>query len=257
MLCIDINCDMGESYGVYTLGYDEQAIPYVTSINVACGFHASDPSNMLKTVKLAKKYGVAVGAHPSFPDLVGFGRRYIGATPAEIKADVMYQIGALWALCKSEGVELQHVKVHGALYNTAEKDIAVATAIAQAIKAVDEKLYMICLGNSTMVTAAQNIGIRYVEEAFAERAYTRDGTLVPRKQEGAVIQDINKIAQRVLSMVKNKTVSSIDGSSVKISPQTICVHGDTSSAVATIKAIRDILQKQGIKVEAFSKCKNT
>lgn len=253
MLTVDINCDMGESYGIYTLGYDEQAMPYVTSINIACGFHASDPSNMLKTVRLAKKYGVAVGAHPSFPDLVGFGRRYMGATPAEIKADVMYQIGALWALCKSEGVSLQHVKVHGALYNTAERDLTVATAIAQAIKAVDENLYMVCLGNSTMVKAAQNIGIKYVEEAFAERAYTRDGTLVPRKQEGAIIYDINAVAQRVLSMVKHKAVSSLDGSIIKISPQTICVHGDTSDGVQIIKAIRELLQQQGIVVKAFSK----
>lgn len=253
MLCIDINCDMGASYGVYTLGYDEQAISHVTSINVACGFHASDPSTMLRTVKLAKKHGVAVGAHPSFPDLVGFGRRYMGSTPGEIKADVMYQIGALAALCKSEGITLQHVKVHGALYNMAEKDIIIATAIAQAIKAVDEKLYMICLSNSTMVTAAQNIGIKYVEEAFADRAYTRDGTLVPRKHEGAVIHDVNKVTERVLSMVKNKTVSSIDGSTVKISPQTICVHGDTPGAVEIIKAIRDSLDQQCIAVKAFSK----
>lgn len=253
MLCIDINCDMGESYGIYTFGYDEQAMPLVTSINIACGFHASDPSHMLETIKLAKKYGVAVGAHPSFPDLVGFGRRYIGATPAEIKADVIYQIGALWALCKSENIKLQHVKVHGALYNTAEKDLAVATAIAQAIKSVDENLYMICSTNSTMVKAAQNIGIKYVEEAFADRAYTRDGTLVPRKQEGAVIRDVNIVAERVLSMIKTKTVPSIDGSSVKISPQTISVHGDAPGSVEIIKVIRDVLHQQGITVKSFSK----
>lgn len=253
MLCIDLNCDMGESYGVYTLGCDEQAMPYVTSINVACGFHASDPSNMLKTVKLAKKYGIAIGAHPGFPDLVGFGRRYIAASVEEIKADVMYQIGALWALCKSEGLTLHHVKVHGALYNAAEKDMAVATAVAQAIKAVDEKLYMICLSNSTMVRAAQNVGVKYVEEAFADRAYTRDGTLVPRRQGGAVIHDVNSVAERVLSMVKDKAVTSIDGSIVEISAQTICVHGDTPGAVAMIKAIRDILNQHGIPVKAFGK----
>jgi len=253
MLCIDLNCDMGESYGVYTLGYDEQAMPYVTSINVACGFHASDPSNMLKTVKLAKKYGIAIGAHPAFPDLVGFGRRYMAASAEEIKADVMYQIGALWALCKSEGLALQHVKVHGALYNAAEKDMTVATAIAQAIKAVDENLYMVCLGNSTMVRAAQNVGVKYVEEAFADRAYTREGTLVSRKQDGAVIHDVNMVAERVLSMVKDKTVTSIDGSIVEISAQTICVHGDTPGAVAMIKAIRDILDQQGIQAKAFGK----
>ena len=253
MLYIDLNCDMGESYGVYTLGHDEQVMPYVTSINVACGFHASDPINMLKTVKLAKKYGIAIGAHPAFPDLVGFGRRYMAISPEEIKADVIYQIGALWALCKSEGVTLQHVKVHGALYNAAEKDMTVAMAIAQAIKAVDKKLYMICLGNSTMVRAAQNIGVKYVEEAFADRAYTKDGTLVPRKQNGAVIHDVNRVAERVLSMVKDKTVTSIDGTIVEISAQTICVHGDTPGAVAMIKAIRDILDQQGVQMKAFGK----
>lgn len=253
MLCIDLNCDMGESYGVYTLGYDEQAMPYVTSINVACGFHASDPSNMLKTVKLAKKYGIAIGAHPAFPDLVGFGRRYMALSPDEIKADVMYQIGALWALCKSEGLTLQHVKVHGGLYNAAANDLAVATAIAQAIKAIDGNLYMVCLGNSTMVTAAQNVGVKYVEEAFADRAYTRDGTLVSRKQDGAIIHDVNKVAERVLTMVKDSTVTSIDGSVVPISAQTICVHGDTPGAVAMIKAIRDILDQQGVQLRAFGK----
>lgn len=253
MVRIDLNCDMGESYGVYTLGYDEQAMPYVTSINVACGFHASDPSNMLKTVKLAKKYGVAIGAHPAFPDLVGFGRRYMALSADEIKADVMYQIGALWALCKSEGLTLQHVKVHGALYNAAEKDMVVAMAVAQAIKAVDENLYMVCLGNSAMVTAAQNIGIKYVEEAFADRAYTKEGTLVSRKQAGSVIHDVTAISERVLSMVKNKTVTGIDGSIVEISAQTVCVHGDTPGAVEMIKAIRDVLEEQGIQVKAFGK----
>lgn len=253
MLHIDLNCDMGESYGVYTLGYDEQAMPYVTSINVACGFHASDPSNMLKTVKLAKKYGVAIGAHPAFPDLVGFGRRYMASSAEEIKADVMYQIGALWALCKSEGVTLQHVKVHGALYNAAEKDITVGIAIAQAIKAVDENLYMVCLGKSIMVKAAQTVGIKYVEEAFADRAYTLEGTLVPRKQTGAVIHDVNEVAERVLSMVKDKTVQSIDGSIVPISAQTVCVHGDTPGAITMIKSIRDILDQQGIQAKAFGK----
>lgn len=253
MLSIDLNCDMGESYGVYTLGYDEQAMPYVTSINVACGFHASDPSNMLKTVKLAKKYGIAIGAHPAFPDLVGFGRRYMASSPDEIKADVMYQIGALWALCKSEGVTLQHVKVHGALYNAAEKDLTVGIAIAEAIKAVDENLYMVCLGKSVMVKAAQTVGIPYVEEAFADRAYTPEGTLVSRKQAGAVIHDVNEVAQRVLSMVKNKVVTGIDGSSVPIQAQTVCVHGDTPGAINMIKTIREMLEEQGIQAKAFGK----
>jgi len=251
MLTIDLNSDMGESFGVYTLGCDADAMPYVTSANIACGFHASDPSNMVKTVRLAKKHGVAIGAHPSFPDLVGFGRRAMAASPEEIKADVMYQIGALWAICQAEGVKMQHVKAHGALYNVAEKDPAVAAAIAEAVKAVDPSLYVVCLANSPMVAAAQKVGARYVEEAFADRAYTSQGTLVPRKQAGSVIHDVQAVADRVLSMVKNKCVTSIDGTVIPISAQTICVHGDTPGAVEMIKTIRARLAAENITVKAF------
>jgi len=253
MMSIDLNCDMGESFGVYKLGHDEEAMPYVTSINVACGFHASDPSNMLKTIRLAKKYDVAIGAHPSFPDLVGFGRRIMAATNDEIKADVIYQIGALWALCKTEGLTLQHVKVHGGLYNAAAQNIEVATAIAEGIKAVDLNLYMLCLANSTMVTAAKNVGVKYVEEAFADRAYTNQATLVSRKLSGAVIHDANIVAGRVLSMVKDKKVTSIEGIDIPITAQTICVHGDTPGAVEMIKAIREKLEQNGIKFQAFGR----
>ncbi|HWR40122.1 MAG TPA: 5-oxoprolinase subunit PxpA [Patescibacteria group bacterium] len=253
MLSIDLNCDMGESYGVYNLGYDADAMPYVTSINVACGFHASDPINMLRTVRLAKQHGVAIGAHPAFPDLVGFGRRVMAASLEEIKADVMYQIGALWGLCRSEGLTLQHVKVHGALYNEAEKNIQTAAAIAEAIQAVDPNLYMVCLGNSQMVAAAKQVGVKYVEEAFADRAYTPQGTLVSRKLEGAVIHDVHTVAERVLSMVKNRQVACIDGALIPISAQTVCVHGDTPGAVDMIKTISATLQKENIQLKAFSK----
>lgn len=253
MITIDLNCDMGESFGVYNLGYDEQAMPYVTSINVACGFHASDPGNMMKTVRLAKKYGVAIGAHPSFPDLVGFGRRFMAASTEEIKADVIYQIGALMAMCKSEGLFLQHVKAHGALYNAAGDDIVVGRAIAEAIKAVDENLYMLCLGNSQMVAAAKEVGVKYVEEAFADRAYTSKGTLVSRKQAGAVIHDLEIVADRVLSMVKAKQVIGIDGTIVPIQAQTICVHGDTPGSVDMIKLIRQTMEKENIALQAFGR----
>ncbi len=251
MTRIDLNCDMGESFGVYTLGFDQDAMPHVTSINVACGFHASDPVNMMKTVKLAKQHGAAIGAHPSFPDLVGFGRRVMAASVEEIKADVTYQIGALWGFCLAEGVKMQHVKAHGALYNVAEKDLAVATAIAEAIKAVDPGLYMLCLANSTMVAAAKNVGVKYVEEAFADRAYTAQGNLVSRKQPGSVIHDVDLVAERVLSMVTTGAVTSIDGVQVPISAQTICVHGDTPGAVAMIKKIREKLAAAGVTVQAF------
>lgn len=251
MKSIDLNCDMGESYGIYTLGYDEAAMPYVTSINVACGFHASDPRNMLKTIRLAKKYGVAIGAHPSFPDLQGFGRRFMELSTEEIKADVIYQIGALWALCKTEGLTLQHVKVHGALYNAAEKDIKVATAIAEAIKAVDAALYMVCLSHSAMVTAAKNVGVHYVEEAFADRAYTNQGTLVSRTQPGAVMHDPIIVAERVLAMVSDSSIKTIEGEIISMNAQTICVHGDTPGAVDMIKTIADKFKQHGIVLKAF------
>lgn len=248
---IDLNCDMGESFGVYTLGYDEAAMPYVTSINVACGFHASDPLNMLNTVKLAKKYNLAIGAHPAFPDLVGFGRRVMAASREEIFADVAYQIGALAGICQTQGLKLQHVKAHGALYNMAEKDIAVGTAIAEAIKSVDPDLYMLCSCGSPMVKAAQAAGVKYVEEAFADRAYTKEGTLVPRSQPGAVIHDVKVVAERVLGLVQTGKVQAIDGTEIALKADTICVHGDTPGAVEMIKEIRELLEKQGITLKAF------
>lgn len=251
MVQIDLNCDMGESFGMYNLGHDEEAMPYVTSINVACGFHASDPMNMFKTVKLAKKYGVAVGAHPSFPDLVGFGRREMVATAEEIKADVIYQIGALWGFCLAEGLKMQHVKAHGAMYNMAVKDMSVATALAEAIKEVDPGLIMLCLANSAMVTAAQQVGVKYVEESFADRAYTAQGTLVSRKLAGSVIHDVDLVADRVLGMVKNQQVTSIDGVQVSLKTQTVCVHGDTPGALGMIKKIREKLAAEGVSVKAF------
>lgn len=250
---IDLNCDMGESFGLYQLGHDEEVMPFVTSINVACGFHASDPLNMLRTVRLAKKNGTAVGAHPSFPDLVGFGRRNMGASPAEIAADTIYQIGALRAICQSEGLRLQHVKPHGALYTMAAADIRIAGAIAEAIYAVDPRLFMVCPGKSEMVEAARKAGIRYVEEAFADRVYTNEGTLVPRSEAGAVIHDVTEVAERVLSMVKHQKVISIDGVEVPIVAQTVCVHGDTPGAVQMVKSIRNRLELDGIGLEPFGR----
>ena len=251
MKVIDLNCDMGESFGTYVLGYDEQAMPFVTSINVACGFHASDPDNMAKTLMLAKKHGIAVGAHPGFPDLAGFGRRSMALSPGEVKNTVMYQIGALDAFCRAEGIKMQHVKAHGALYNMAEKDLSIAMAIAAAIKAVDPTLYMLCLANSQMVIAAKQLGVPFVEEAFADRAYTDEGTLVSRKLTGAVIHDIDQVVSRVVQMVKDQSVISITGKEVPIQTQTICVHGDTPGAVDMVKAIRAALEKENIVLRAF------
>ncbi len=254
MQTIDLNCDMGESFGTYVLGYDELAMPSVTSINVACGFHASDPDNMAKTVLLAKKSGVAVGAHPGFPDLVGFGRRTMALSPEEIKNAVIYQIGALGGFCRAAGIKMQHVKAHGALYNMAEKDLAIGTAIAAAIKEVDSSLYMLCLANSQMVIAAKQQGLPFVEEAFADRAYTDEGTLVSRKLAGAVIHDVSQVVTRVIKMVKDHSVISITGKEVPIQAQTICVHGDTPGAVDMVKALRGALEKEGIRLNPFGAC---
>ena len=251
MKTIDLNCDMGESFGTYVLGYDALAMPYVTSINVACGFHASDPDNMAKTVMLAKENGIAIGAHPGFPDLVGFGRRAMALTPEEVKNAVVYQIGALDAFCRTAGIKMQHVKAHGALYNMAEKDLAIATAIAAAIKAVDPELYMLCLANSQMVVAAKQQGVSFVEEAFADRAYTEEGTLVSRKVAGSVINDITEVVSRVVRMVKDESVISITGKEIPIHAQTICVHGDTPGAVEMVKALREALDKENIVLRAF------
>ena len=251
MKTIDLNCDMGESFGTYVLGYDALAMPYVTSINVACGFHASDPDNMAKTVMLAKENGIAIGAHPGFPDLVGFGRRAKALTPEEVKNAVVYQIGALDAFCRTAGIKMQHVKAHGALYNMAEKDLTIATAIAAAIKAVDPELYMLCLANSQMVVAAKQQGVSFVEEAFADRAYTEEGTLVSRKVAGSVIHNITEVVSRVVRMVKDESIISITGKEIPIHAQTICVHGDTPGAVEMVKALREALDKENIVLRAF------
>ena len=253
MTSIDLNCDMGESFGVYSLGNDEQAMPFITSANIACGFHASDPMTMRKTVRLAKKYDVAVGAHPSFPDLVGFGRRAMDIPVGEIAADTIYQIGSLLAFCRTEGVKLQHVKVHGALYNVAAKNINVAIALAEAIKSVDPDLYMVCLSNSTMVEAAKKTGTRHVQEIFADRAYTNQGLLVPRGQEGAVIHDPEKVAERVLMMAKERRIISVDGTSVPVNAETVCVHADTPGSIGLLKSIRAKLEKEKITFKAFGR----
>jgi 5-oxoprolinase (ATP-hydrolysing) subunit A len=252
-MSIDLNCDMGEGYGVYRLGLDEEAMPLVTSANVACGFHASDPGTMHRTVRLARRHGVSVGAHPSYPDRIGFGRRPLGATPAEIHDDVLYQVGALSGFCRAEGLRLQHVKPHGALYNAAAKDLAVALAVAEAAKALDPALWLVCLAGSALVEAARRTGLRHVQEAFADRAYASDGSLVPRSVEGSVLHDAARVEEQVARMVRERKVVSIDGVEVPIDAGTICVHGDTPGAVGLIRAIRARLARERIDIRPFSK----
>lgn len=251
MSCVDLNCDLGESFGAYTLGLDEAVIPYVTSVNVACGYHAGDPMVMEKTVALAKKYQTAVGAHPGFPDLLGFGRRQMTITPAEAGAYVKYQLGALLAFCQSQGIKLQHVKPHGALYNMAAKDAALAKGIAEAVASVDSHIHLMGLAGSVMLTEAEKAGLPVISEVFADRAYNDDGSLVNRKLPGAVIHEPDVAAARAVKMAKENKVISINGKEIAIKADSICVHGDNAQAVDLVKKICVALEAEGIAVKNF------
>ncbi|MDP0493743.1 MAG: 5-oxoprolinase subunit PxpA [Fusobacterium sp. JB021] len=248
---IDLNCDLGESFGVYKIGMDEEVLKYISSANVACGWHAGDSVVMGKTVELAKKNNVAVGAHPGFPDLVGFGRRTLNVSPKELKSYVKYQVGALLAFTKSEGLKMQHVKPHGAMYNMAAKDYDLALAIAEAIKEVDDSLILMGLANSEMIRAGKDVGIKVANEVFADRAYNDDGTLVSRALEGAVIHDKDLAISRVIRMVKEGKVESINGKDIDLVPQSICIHGDNPEALEFAKNIREALVKEGIEISSL------
>ena len=245
---VDLNCDLGESFGNYTCGMDASVIPHISSANVACGFHAGDPLVMQKTVALAAKYGTAVGAHPGFPDLVGFGRRNMAVSPAELKAMVIYQIGALKAFCRSQGVTLQHVKPHGAMYNMAAKDRKLADAICEAIAEVDDSLILLGLSGSEMLKAAKAKGLRCASEVFADRAYEPDGSLTPRALEGSVITDEEEAINRVLQMVKSGTVVARNGQVIPIEADSICLHGDGVKAVEFARRIRQALTDSGVEI---------
>ena len=248
---IDLNCDMGESFGAYTIGLDAEVMPYITSANIACGFHAGDPEVMDRTVKLATKHHVGIGAHPGYPDRLGFGRRFMACSAEEIRTAVAYQIGALQAFCQIHGVPLRHVKPHGALYLAAVGKEKVARAVAEAIVAVDPKLKYVALAGTkgTMMTdIGQELGLEVVYEAFPDRAYTPDGTLVARKEVGAVIHDPEIVAQRALKIAKDREVVAIDGSVIALNAQTLCVHGDNPAAVDLVREIRAMLEKNDITV---------
>lgn len=239
---VDLNCDMGESFGIYKLGLDEEVIKYISSANIACGFHAGDPVVMAKTVRLAKEHGVNVGAHPGYPDLVGFGRRIMHVDREELKQSLIYQIGALQAIAESQGVQLKHVKPHGALNNQAATDLDLARTIAEAIAAVSEDLIFIAMAGTAMCQAAEEFGLPVAREAFADRAYNDDGTLVSRKQPGAVIHDPDQVLERVQRMVNEGVVISINGKELPVEVDTICVHGDTKEAVAMVRKLSEGLQ---------------
>ena len=254
---IDINSDMGESFGRYKLGLDEEVIRHITSANVACGFHGGSPGVMRLTTRLAKEHGVALGAHPSFPDLVGFGRRPMGVTLEEARDDIVYQVGALMGFARAEGVELQHVKAHGAIYNLAHGTGSVsgvdadelARAMAEAVYDMDDRLILVMMAGSRALEIAKETGIRVAGEAFADRAYTPEGGLASRRLEGAVITDPQVVAARVIRMATESRVTAMDGTEVDLGRvDTICVHGDTPTAVQLVKAIRADIEAAGISV---------
>lgn len=248
MYTIDINSDIGESFGSYKMGDDASVIESITSANIACGFHAGDPLVMKKTVAVCRLKKIAVGAHPGYPDLVGFGRRNIACSPDEVYSDCLYQIGALKAFCTANGIELQHVKPHGALYNQAAKDPGLAMAIAEAVKDSGSQIILMGLASSEFEHAAKNTGIPFAAEAFADRAYMPDGSLVPRTLPGAVIHNVEDAARRVVQMAKEGTVEAIDGTMINFRPNSVCLHGDTPEAVQMAKAVRIALESAGVKV---------
>ena len=243
---IDFNCDMGESFGMYKLGYDEEVIRYITSANIACGFHAGDPMWMRTTVEMAEKHGVGVGAQPSFPDLMGFGRRNMMVSPEEARNDVTYQIGALQAFAK--GRKLQHVKPHGAMYNMAVADLTLARAICQAVKDVDPDMIVVALAGTDWVDLAAEMGLRVAREAFADRAFTAQGTLVPRAQAGSVIPRRRRRCRAQRQDGHGRKVTAITGEEVAFQADSLCLHGDTPGAVEMARAVREGLEAAGVKI---------
>ncbi len=248
---IDLNCDLGESFGNYKIGMDGEVIKFISSANIACGFHASDPLVMEKTVALAKENGVKVGAHPGFPDLAGFGRRNMNVSPKELKAMVVYQIGALNAFCKACGIKMNHVKPHGAMYNMAAKDERLAFAIAEAVAHVDDSLVLVGLSGSELLKAAKIVGVKCASEVFADRAYEDDGSLVPRTQIGAVISNEEEASDRAVQMIKFGKVKSITGKEIPITADTICIHGDTPQALHLARIMRAKFAREMIEIEAL------
>jgi len=249
---IDLNCDMGESFGAYTMGNDIAILDYVNSANIACGFHAGDPPTIRKTVKAALEKGVSVGAHPGFPDLQGFGRRSMAVTAAEAYDMVLYQIGAVAAFAQAFGGKLTHVKAHGALYTMAAKDRRLADAIAKATRDFDPRLVMFGLAGSAMIDAAEQAGLRAASEVFADRTYQDDGSLTPRSQPNAMIEDENVSIAQVKRMVTEGAVRSVSGNDVRVRADTLCIHGDQPNALAFAKRIRGELERAGIEVKPWS-----
>ena len=251
MYQVDLNCDLGESFGNYTLGLDQEILPFVTSVNIACGFHAGDPAVMHKTVELALENNVAIGAHPGLPDLNGFGRRVMDITAREAYDMVLYQVGALQAFVKAAGGILQHVKPHGALYNMAAKNKFLAEGIAEAIYKLEPELILFGLSGSESIKAGERIGLRTASEVFVDRTYQSDGFLTPRQQMDAMITNEEDSIEQVLGMVTNGSVLSRQGSLVELKADTICIHGDGEKAVLFAKKIKESLRNKGILVQSL------
>jgi UPF0271 protein len=244
---IDLNSDMGESFGAYTIGADEEILRWVTSANVACGWHGGDPHVMRQTVARAKALGVAVGAHPSYPDLLGFGRRAMQITRVEARDYLLYQIGALRAFAEAAGLSLQHVKPHGAIYNVAVKDRELSLGIAEGVKDAGGDLILVGLPDSEILRAGQELGLRVAREAFGDRAYNEDGTLVSRKIAGSLITDPELVAERVIGLAQGRVVA-ITGKEIRLQVDTICLHGDTPGAATIAKRVRERLEAAGVQV---------
>jgi UPF0271 protein len=249
---VDLNADLGEGFGIWELGDDDAMLEIVTSANIACGFHAGDPLRLAGTCQSAANCGVRVGAQVGYHDLAGFGRRYIDMEPAELTADVIYQIGALQALARTAGTSVGYVKPHGALYNTIVKDRDQARAVAEAVHAVDPALPILGLSGSVFFDEARRLGLRTVAEAFADRAYRPDGQLVSRREKGAVLHDPNQIAERVATMVASGRVTAADGSTIDVEVESVCVHGDSPGAVEIATAVRKRLLADGVELAAFT-----
>lgn len=252
---IDLNCDMGESFGRYQLGLDEQVIPLITSANVACGFHAGDPHVMRRTVALAAQHGVRIGAHPALPDLLGFGRRRMAVSPDELRDYFVYQIGALRAFVEAAGQRLQHVKMHGALFEMACADDALTRAMCEAVRSIDPKLIWLTPAGWT-AAIAREVGLRTVEEFYADRAYQPNKALVSRKKPGAVIHESNQIKARLAQLFERGTVTTIEGETIAFEFDSICVHGDTANALEIVRLVRDACDRHGVAVRAMAEITN-
>ncbi|MGQ9507563.1 MAG: LamB/YcsF family protein [Candidatus Bathycorpusculaceae bacterium] len=249
-LKIDINCDLGESYGTFKIGNDKKIMPHITSANIACGFHAGDPMIMAQTINLAKKYGVALGAHPGYPDLLGFGRREMRLTSEEVKNYTIYQVSALQGFAKAAGLTLQHVKPHGALYNTAVKDDETSRGIVDAVKALDQNLIIFAPPKSVMAKVAADAGLRVAYEFFADRAYNSDGSLVSRKEPNSIISEPSVVLERTIKVIREGKVLAVNGETITLGKMhTICVHGDTPTAIKLTETLKKELVKLGIEVK--------